>query len=118
MSDSVKETLSNLFSGKKTLPEQRSLLDGELCGCGCGEPAVEGVEMHAVLLAICRESLKDLRNKAKSGGERSRKAEHLFWAWSRCEEAFENYVHGYLMWECGPPTYMWINSWRKRVEEL
>ena len=91
---------------------------GESCGCGCGEPAVEGAQMHAVLLKASRESLRKLEAKAKSGGERTREAERLMWAWSRCEEGFVAFVHGRPIWECGPPTPLWVNSWRNRVERL
>lgn len=94
------------------------LADDGLCGCGCGEPAVEGAEMHAVLLAAARRSLSQLEAKAKSGGERSRRAERLLWAWKRCEQGFEAYVHGVELFECGPPTPLWVNSWRRRVDEL
>ena len=92
--------------------------DDGLCKCGCGEPAVEGADMHAILLAAARRSLKQLEAKAKSGGERTRRAERLLWAWKRCEKGFESYVHGQDLWECGPPTPLWVNSWRRRVEEL
>ena len=91
---------------------------GGLCKCGCGEPASDGVELHAILLAVARKSLDKLQAKAKSGGERERRAEDLMWAWNRCERGFEAYVHGEQLWECGPPTPLWVNSWRRRVEEL
>ena len=89
-----------------------------LCNCGCGQPAVEGTELHAILLAESKRSLRQLKAKAKSGGARTRRAERLLWAWNRCERGFESYVHGQPLQECGPPTPLWVNSWRRRVREL
>lgn len=107
-----------LRQGSDAPDDAPGLLGGSLCGCGCGRNAVEGTEMHAVLLAAARRSLRQLEAKAKSGGERTRRAQRLLWAWSRCEEGFDAYVHGRPMWECGPPTPLWVNSWRRRVDEL
>lgn len=113
---SLKNTLK--LAKQEDQPVARSLLDSETCGCGCGRPPVEGREMEAVLLGISRQTLRQLKAKAKSGGERKRKAEQLLWAWNRCEDGFEAYVHGTLLRACGPPTPLWVNSWRRRVEEL
>ena len=96
----------------------QSLMSSEFCACGCGKPAVEEARMHAVLLRVARESLRKLEAKAKSGGERTRQAERLLWAWNRCEEGFDAFVHGAPIWECGPPTPLWLNSWCRRVEQL
>lgn len=114
--DTMWETMES--EGEPTEVGDGSLLSSELCGCGCGEPAVEGAEVHAVLLKVARESLHKLEMKAKSGGERERQAEVLMWAWKRCEKGFVSYVHGYPMWECGPPTPLWITSWCRRVDRL
>ena len=94
------------------------LANDGMCACGCGNPTIKGTEMHALLLAAARRSLSQLEAKAKSGGERSRQAERLLWAWERCEQGFVSYVHGVKLWECGPPTPLWVNSWRRRVDEL
>ena len=115
-SDSTWEVLGSEGETKEAAP--KSLLSSDRCGCGCGRPAVEGAEMHAALLGVARESLRKLEAKAKSGGERTLRAEHLMWAWKRCEEGFEAFVHGNPIWECGPPTPLWVHSWRNRVERL
>lgn len=106
------------FDKEPTKEKNVGLLSTKLCGCGCGKPPVEGAEVHAVLLQEARKSLRKLEAKAKSGGERERKAKHLLWAWQRCEEAFESFVHGNPLWECGPPTPLWVSSWCKRIEKL
>ena len=65
---SLKNTLK-----QEDQPVACSLLDSETCGCG--RPPVEGREMEAVLLGISYKTLRQLKAKAKSGGERKRKAE-------------------------------------------
>lgn len=115
-SDSMWEILGS--KDETTTTDFRDLLSSDLCGCGCEKPAVEGAEVHAVLLRVARESLRKLEAKAKSGGERERKANSLIWAWNRCEEGFEAFVHGSPIWDCGPPTPLWVNSWCRRVDKL
>lgn len=89
-----------------------------LCACGCGAEAVPGRREHATLLAEAKPVLHALHLKAKSGSLRQMKAQHLLWAWQRCERGLLRYVHGDQLWECGPPTPLWMIDWMKRAEEL